>query len=108
LARNDRFQEAKNAGTLENTSIPASSLQGQLTSVPFASMNNGSNSMHHSSHQSHQGAPPFHTSLSQGYHPSQFVVHHPGLMHDSNDTLMMNSLHHHDMGSVDPSMSMSL
>jgi len=105
----DRFQEAKNAGTLENTSIPTSSLQAQLASVPFGSLN-GSNAMHHSSHQSHQSHQPsssFHTSLSQGYHPSQFI-HHPGLMHDSNDTLMMNSLQHHDIRGVDPHMSMSL
>lgn len=117
----DRFQEAKNAGTLEHTSIPVSSLQPQLSSsVPFGTLN-GSSTMHHH-HPSHQQQPPHlihpqslshqpsmfqHSqSLSQGYHPSQFITH-PGLMHDGNDSIMMNALHH-DMQGVDPTMSMSL
>lgn len=117
----DRFQEAKNAGTLEHTSIPVSSLQPQLSSsVPFGTLN-ASSTMHHH-HPSHQQQPPHlihpqslshqpsmfqHSqTLSQGYHPSQFITH-PGLMHDGNDSIMMNALHH-DMQGVDPTMSMSL
>ena len=125
----DRFQEAKNAGTLEHTSIPVSSLQPQLSSIPFGSGSlNGSTSMHqhhpppqHQHQHQHQQLHSIHTqamspsafqqhhhhpSLSQGYHPSQFITH-PGLMHDGNDSLMMHPLHH-DMQGVDPTMSMSL
>ncbi|KAK9897710.1 hypothetical protein P389DRAFT_60877 [Cystobasidium minutum MCA 4210] len=116
----DRFQEAKNAGTLEHTSIPVSSLQPQLSSIPYGSSLNGSTSMHHRPPPQHPPHlmhpqdlspstafhPPYHQSLSQGYHPSQFITH-PGLMHDGSDTMMMNALHH-DMQGVDPTMSMPL
>lgn len=133
----DRFQEAKNSGTLENTSIPVSSLQAQLTSVPFGSLNGdlaSSTSMqqhsphaHHQHQQSHFSPSHQHISHHQPPQPPSSVFHQhqlqndlssqgyhpshfitqPGLMHDGSDTLMLNALHHNLQG-VDQSMSMSL